>query len=86
MDATATASTKSIDSVLLVNYPNKYYVRFREKISDDLRDSILTDAKVHYLDEHIENSLFLIGNKKKLDSFKMFDKNLSNLHMLGNDY
>lgn len=80
LDATATATTKSTDSVLLVNYPGKYYIHFRSTPPDDFIDYILTEMSVQYSNPYIENSIFII-DEVKLDSFKMFDKNLGNLDM-----
>ncbi|MDO5151660.1 MAG: hypothetical protein Q4D76_20105, partial [Oscillospiraceae bacterium] len=79
LDATATATTKSVDSIILVNYPGKYYIHFRSKVPDNLIELIFENVTVEDNTFNNHNSIFIIDEENKIDSFNMFDENLRNL-------
>lgn len=75
LDATSTATTKPFDSVIMINYPRKYFMKHYNDKNDELVNYII-DSSVKKIEcQNLDASNIFILDEK-MDHFIMFTGNL----------
>lgn len=75
LDATSTATTIPFDSVIMMNYPGKYFAKLYNGKNMDIVDSIVDSSEQGIKCQNSEETNIFILDER-LDNFTMFTKNL----------